>query len=65
MKLHSLMKIGPDKRIIALVGGGGKTTALYALSRESQISFLPLTMAEMLGTPFGKISSSYFSRIQL
>ncbi|HPO04585.1 MAG TPA: selenium cofactor biosynthesis protein YqeC [Bacillota bacterium] len=35
MKLHSLMKIGPDKRIIALVGGGGKTTALYALSRES------------------------------
>ncbi len=35
MKIHSLMGIDPDKRIIALAGGGGKTTSLYALAGES------------------------------
>lgn len=35
MELHSSMKIGPEKRVIALAGGGGKTTSLYALARES------------------------------
>lgn len=35
MNLHRLMKISPEKHIVALAGGGGKTTSLYALSRES------------------------------
>jgi len=34
MELHRSMKIIPGQRIIALAGGGGKTTSLYALSRE-------------------------------
>jgi probable selenium-dependent hydroxylase accessory protein YqeC len=35
MELHRIMRIKPDAHVIALAGGGGKTTSLYGLSRES------------------------------
>ena len=36
MKLHQLMGVDPASRVVALVGGGGKTTSLYALAREAR-----------------------------
>lgn len=38
MELHHSMKITPEQSVIALTGGGGKTTSLYGLSRESAAS---------------------------
>lgn len=35
MELHDLMKTDPSARVVALVGGGGKTGCMLALAREA------------------------------
>lgn len=40
MKLHRMMGIEPETRVVALTGGGGKTTSLLALAAEARDSGL-------------------------
>ncbi len=35
MKIHDSLKISRENKVISLAGGGGKTTSLYALAKES------------------------------